>query len=241
MENTGYIALSRQAVLARKLDVIANNLANMTTPSFKAEDMMFVEHLKKTGDHDRVSLVQDIALVRNISEGPMSKTNNPLDLAISGDGFFAIETADGERYTRNGTFQLNPQGQIVTSQGDRVLGVDGNSITLPLTESAISVASDGSVSAGETLIGRLQMVRFENLQAMEKQSNSLFGSGEQDPLAADGAEILQGMIEGSNVQGIVEVTRMINTTRSYTAASKLVEQEHERQRKAIQVLASTQQ
>lgn len=241
MENTGYIALSRQSVLQRKMDIIANNLANMTTPSFKGEDMMFVEHLKKTGDNDRVSLVQDLALLRNLNAGPMNKTDNPLDLAINGDGYFAIETPDGERYTRNGTFQLNQQGEIVTTQGDPVLGIDGNAITVPANEPHISVARDGSVSAGETLIGRIQIVGFENEQELEKQSNSLFARGEQEPQAADGAEVAQGMIEGSNVQGIVEMTKMIATVRSYTAASKLVDQEHERQRRAIQVLASTQQ
>ena len=241
MENTGYIALSRQSVLRRKMDVIANNLANMTTPAFKGEDMMFVEHLKKTGENDRVSLVQDLALLRNVSEGPMTKTENPLDLAISGQGYFAVQTLDGERYTRNGTFQLDAQGQIVTTQGDPVLGVDGNPITIPLNEPQISIARDGSVSAGETLIGRLQVVSFENEQTLEKQSNSLLDRGEQEPQAADESEVVQGMIEGSNIQGIVEVTRMINTIRSYTATSKLVDQEHERQRRAIQVLASTQQ
>lgn len=241
MENTGYIALSRQSVLRRKMDVIANNLANMTTPAFKGEDMMFVEHLKKTGDNDRVSLVQDIALLRNIGEGPMTKTENPLDLAISGPGYFAVETIDGERYTRNGTFQLDAQGRIVTTQGDPVLGADGNAITIPVNEPEITVARDGSVTAGELLIGRIQIVSFENEQALEKQSNSLLARGDQEPLPAEEGEVIQGMIEGSNVQGIVEVTRMINTIRSYTATSKLVDQEHERQRRAIQVLASTQQ
>lgn len=241
MENTGYIALSRQSVLRRKMDIIANNLANMTTPAFKGEDMMFVEHLKKTGNNDRVSLVQDLALLRNLNAGPMSKTDNPLDLAINGDGYFAVETPDGERYTRNGTFQLNQDGQIVTTQGDLVLGIDGNAITIPPNEPHISVARDGSISAGETLIGRIQIVGFENEQELEKLSNSMYARGNQEPQAAEGSEIAQGMIEGSNVQGIVEMTKMITTVRSYASTSKLVDQEHERQRRAIQVLASTQQ
>ena len=223
------------------MDVIANNLANMTTPAFKGEDMLFVEHLKKTGENDRVSLVQDIGLLRNLGEGPMTKTDNPLDLAISGPGYFVVETVDGERYTRNGTFQLDAQGQIVTTQGDPVLGADGNPITIPVNEPQISVARDGSVSAGETLVSRIQIVSFENEQALEKQSNSLLARGDQEPQAAEEGEVIQGMIEGSNVQGIVEVTRMINTIRSYTATSKLVDQEHERQRRAIQTLASSQQ
>ncbi len=241
MENTGYIALSRQSVLRRQMDVIANNLANMTTPAFKGEDMMFVEHLKKTGDNDRVSLVQDLAMLRNLSAGPMSKTDNPLDLAINGDGYFVIETADGERYTRNGTFQLNQEGQIVTTQGDPVLGTDGNPLTVPIDEPQLTISRDGSVSAGETLVGRIQIVGFENEQALEKQSNSLFARGEQETQAVEDGEVVQGMIEGSNVQGIVEMTNMISTVRNYTATSKLVDQEHERQRRAIQVLASSRQ
>ncbi len=241
MENTGYIALSRQSVLRRKMDIIANNMANMTTPAFKGEDMMFVEHLKKTGNNDRVSLVQDLAVLRNLNAGPMTKTDNPLDLAINGDGYFVVETPDGERYTRNGTFQLNQDGQIVTTQGDPVLDIGGNAITIPPNEPHISISRDGSISAGETLIGRIQIVGFENEQELEKQSNSLFARGDQEPQAAEGAEVAQGMIEGSNVQGIVEMTKMITTVRSYSSTSKLVEQEHERQRRAIQVLASSQQ
>ncbi|TQV71275.1 flagellar basal-body rod protein FlgF [Denitrobaculum tricleocarpae] len=241
MENTGYIALSRQSVLRRQMDIIANNMANMTTPAFKGEDMMFVEHLKKTANNDRVSLVQDLALLRNLNAGPMTKTDNPLDLAINGDGYFVVETPDGERYTRNGTFQLNQDGQIVTTQGDPVLGIDGNAITIPPNEPHISITRDGSISAGETLIGRIQIVGFENEQELEKQSNSLFARGEQEPQVAEGAEVAQGMIEGSNVQGIVEMTKMITTVRSYSSTSKLVDQEHERQRRAIQVLASSQQ
>lgn len=240
MENTGYIALSRQMVLRRQMDVIANNLANMTTPAYKAEKMLFVEHLKKTDGTDRVSLVQDIGMVRSLGEGQMTKTDNPLDLAISGDGYFTIETPGGERYTRNGVFQLDAQGRIVTTQGDPVLSVDGNPITIPVDKSTITIAKDGTVSADEDQIGRIRVVRFENQQELEKQANSLFDSGLQEPEATDDASVLQGMIEGSNVQGIAEITRMMATSRSYSSASKLIEQEHERQRRAIQVLASSQ-
>jgi flagellar basal-body rod protein FlgF len=241
MENAGYIALSRQMTLRREMDVIANNMANLNTPAFKNQSMLFVEFLETSDSGEKTSFVQDIALVRNLTEGQMTATQNPLDLAISGEGYFAVETPVGPRYTRNGVFQLNADGELVTSSGQRVLGEGGGPIALPPNSANVEITRDGTVSTEQGPAGRLRLVRFEDEQAMVKLADGLYDADGQDPLPADGAEVVQGMVEGSNVQGIIELTKMIETVRHYSATGKMVNDEHERLRRAIQSLAGTAQ
>src|SRR3546814_10925710 len=131
MENAGYIALSRQMVLRREMDVIANNMANLNTPAYKGQSMLFVEYLETSDSGEKMSFVQDISLVRNLTEGQMSSTENPLDLAISGNGYFAIETPVGPRYPRNGVFQLNADRPLVTPRGQPVPGEGDAPMPLP--------------------------------------------------------------------------------------------------------------
>ncbi|MGF1591688.1 MAG: flagellar basal-body rod protein FlgF [Kiloniellaceae bacterium] len=236
MENAGYIALSRQMVLRREMDVLANNMANLNTPAYKGQSMLFVEYLETTGSGEKMSFVQDVALVRNLTEGQMTATGNSLDLAISGDAYFEVETPVGPRYTRNGVFQLNGDGELVTSSGQRVLGEGGTAIALPPNSADVTITGDGTVSTDQGPAGRLRLVRFEDQQAMVKLADGLYDADGQDPLPPEGAEVVQGMIEGSNVQGIIELTRMIETVRSYSNTGRLVNDEHERLRRAIQSL-----
>jgi len=241
MENAGYIALSRQMVLRREMDVIANNMANLNTPAYKGQSMLFVEYLETSDSGEKMSFVQDISLVRNLTEGQMTTTENPLDLAIAGNGYFEVETPVGTRYTRNGVFQLNAAGELVTSSGQRVLGEGGNPIVLPPNSRDVSITRDGTISTDQGPVGRLSIVRFEDEQAMVKLADGLYDADGQDPQPAEDAEVMQGMIEGSNVQGIIELTKMIETVRHYTSTGKLVNDEHERLRRAIQSLGGTAQ
>jgi flagellar basal-body rod protein FlgF len=241
MENAGYIALSRQMTLRREMEVIANNMANLNTPAFKNQSMLFVEYLETTEGGEKMSFVQDISLVRNLTEGQMAATENPLDIAISGQGYFEIETPVGARYTRNGVFQLNADRELVTSSGQRVLGEGGGPIALPPNSANVTITRDGTISTEQGPAGRLRLARFDNEQAMVKLADGLYDPDGQDPLPADGAEVVQGMVEGSNVQGIIELTKMIETVRSYSSTAKLVNDEHERLRRAIQSLAGTAQ
>jgi len=241
MENASYIALSRQMVLRREMEVIANNMANLNTPAYKGQSMLFVEYLETADNGEKMSFVQDISLVRNLTEGQMTSTENPLDLAIAGDGYFEVETPVGTRYTRNGVFQLNAAGELVTSSGQNVLGEGGNPITLPPNSRDVTVTRDGTISTDQGPAGRLSIVRFEDEQAMVKLADGLYDADGQDPLPTEDAEVVQGMIEGSNVQGIIELTKMIETVRHYTSTGKLVNDEHERLRRAIQSLGGTSQ
>jgi flagellar basal-body rod protein FlgF len=240
MENATYVALSRQMVLQHQMDVIANNLANMTTPAYKAEDLIFVEYLNETDDGESISFVQDLATVRDLSPGPLAPTSNPLDLALADEGYFVIETGEGNRYTRAGNFTLDESGRIVTSQGQAVLSEGGSPITIPTEAARIIVAPDGTVSTELGRIGRVQVVYFENDQLLTKLENGLYDANEAEPIPSDDPQITQGMIENSNVSGIFEMTKLISTVRSYQAAQSLVEQENQTLNKAIEsLLAST--
>jgi len=250
MDSPSYVALSSLTGRRRQMDVIANNMANVNTPGFQREALVFKEYLKQTRDPaagplSRLSLAQDFATVRDLSEGAMLATDNPLDLAIRGEGYFVVRTEDGERYTRRGTFGLDEQGQLVTRTGLPVIGEAGDVIVFPPDASEIQINSDGTISVrdvndplAEEVIGRVQVVRFENEYALQREAEGLLRADEEDPIAAPDATVLQGMIEQSNVSGILEMTHMIQTLHSYNAANTLMEQEHERQRKVIQIVGA---
>ncbi len=239
MENSLTIALARQSVLGRQMDVIATNLANLETAGFKAENMIFTEHLEQTTEGEVLSLVHDVGFVRDLSEGPMVGTQSPLDLAIHGQGYFVVDTPDGERYTRHGVFQLDERGFIVTTDGNPVLNSGGAPITVPLDANSITITGDGTISADAQEIGRIKLVGFENPQALSKVGSGLYEAVGQSPTTDPDSEIMQGMVESSNVKGVVEMTRMVDTVRSYQAAAKLADTEHQRILEAIDALVST--
>jgi len=237
MENSLSVVLSRQTVLQRQMEAIATNLANANTAGFKAESMVFTEFLEPTARKDGpLSLVHDVTFLRDMSEGNMTGTENPFDLAISGDGFFTVRTANGERYTRHGAFQLDNLGQMVTLAGDPVLGTGGAPIVVPPGTAAVTITQDGTVSADAAQIGKVQVVTFEAPQALSKDGNGLYDPEGQAPQPSDEARVLQGTIENSNVQGVVEMTRMIDVVRSYQAAVRMADTEHQRIRDAIDVI-----
>lgn len=241
MENSAVIAVSKQGVLRRSMNVIANNLANMNTTGFKGEKMMFVEHLVRsrggaTIGGDKLSYVRDVATARDVSEGEFKKTGNPLDLAIHGDGFFAIGTPAGERYTRNGNFQMDGEGQLVTRNGDPVLSDGGQPFFLSPEDTSIDIARDGTVSTENGVLGKVGVVTFANKQDMRLIAGGLYSSRQQATQVED-PTISQGMLEGSNVQPIVEMTRMIEVHRSYASAKKFVEKEDERIRQMVKEFA----
>lgn len=243
MENTSFIALSRQGALQREIGIIANNLANLNTTGFKAKKMMFVEHIVKTkgGDRisgDRLAFVRDIATMRVTTQGNLEKTGNPLDLAIRGDGFFAIQTKNGERYTRDGHFRLDTQGQLVTQKGDPVLSDGGQPFFFGPEDKKISVSRDGTVSTENGEVGRVRLVQFKNNQAMHEIGNGLL-STDQTPTTVDNPDVVQNMLEDSNVQPITEMARMIAVQRAYDNVKKFIDREDQRIRTMIRDVTRT--
>lgn len=238
MENTSFIALSRQTALRRQMDIVANNMANMNTTGFKAERMMFVEHLvrSKGGQKywgEKLSYTRDVASRRDLAEGPVKQTGNPLDLAISGDAYFVVRTELGDRYTRNGRFQLDQTGQLVTQGGLPVLTDAGTPIFFPPEESEVSVSRDGVISTENGVVGKLALVTFENRQLLEQNAGGLYATDAAPIPPGEGVGVLQYALEESNVEGIVEMTRMIEVHRSYDAVRKFVEREDDRHKTLI--------
>lgn len=245
MENTVFVALSRQTALRREMDVIANNIANMNTTGFKGEKMMFVEHLvrSKGGEKyfgEKLSYVRDVATVRDTTEGHLKQTGNPLDLAVSGDGYFAVETDAGERYTRNGRFQLDGTGQLVTQEGHPVLSTTGQPFFFGPTDSIITVSGDGTVSTENGALGQIRVVSFADQQRLEQAGSLLLNPDDgNQPEDVEQPMIVQGALESSNVEPIIEMTHMIDVHRSYDSVRSLIEKEDERQRSMIRTMSET--
>ena len=251
MANNFLIALSWQTAMRRELEVVANNVANLSTNGYKTDNSQFSEFLMPGAHADqfatpdrRLSFVQDRGTWHDFSQGPFQQTGGPLDTAIDGEGFYVVQTQRGERYTRNGAFQLNNVGELVTSAGDRVLG-EGGPIVLQNTDRDIVVTSDGTIKVREGLSltsdstrGKLRLVTFANPQSLRKDGTSMFAApaGVQ-PRPAEKISITQGVIEKSNVHSVLEMTRMIEITRKYTEVANMVQQQSDMRRSAIQQLA----
>ena len=236
MENTAYIGLSQANALKQWMDVTANNVANMSTPGFKAQDMLFKEYLSKPRDGDKISMVIDYGTFRNTEQGPMQQTHNKLDFALQGDGFFAIQTDKGVRYTRDGSFALNDKNQIVTQEGFPVLGTTSQPIAVQPGTSHISVTGGGNVSTELGEVGKFKLVKFEKEQDLTPVGYNMYDAVEQQEQTADGTSVLQGMIEGSNVKPVVEMNKMIEILRLYQQTAKMLQSDHDLQRSVISKL-----
>jgi flagellar basal-body rod protein FlgF/flagellar basal-body rod protein FlgG len=251
MENTLLIGLSRQMMLERQMDVVANNVANVNTNGYKADRSLFEEYLMPGAHEDnfvgrdrRLSFVQDRATFHDFAGGPTEQTKNPLDVAIDGQAFLVVQTPAGERYTRDGGLQINSQGQLVTASGNPVLGSNGP-IRFQQTDHDITISDDGTVTvieginnAANSIRGKLRLVSFAQAQKLLKEGSNLYAAGEGNIARPDTkAQVHQGFIERSNVSAVSEMSRMVEVSRAYTQMATLLQQQSELQRSAIEKLA----
>jgi flagellar basal-body rod protein FlgF len=247
MQNALLVGLSRQVALGRELDVVANNIANINTTGYKADGSLFEEYLSSAARSDpkqgRVSFVQDRGTWHNLSAGPVEQTGNPLNVAIDGNAFLVIQTARGERYTRNGALQINGNGELVTSEGDQVLG-DAGPIVFQPTDNSVTISRDGIINVREgaakvdSLRGSLRLVAFDDAAQLQKDGSSAFTTtGNVQPQPTKASRVIQGAIEKSNVSGVLEMTRMIEITRAYTQMATLLQQQTDQSQQAINKLA----
>jgi len=244
MDNVSLLSLSYQLAARRSMDVIANNVANMNTPGYKRESVQFEQILQQLKPADgqsgsqSLSFVKDAGVFRDISAGHVEQTGAPFDLAINGSGYFAVQTAQGERYTRNGHFTLNADGTIVTEGGDQLMG-DGGAITIAPDDGEISFGADGTISGKQGQLGKLRLVSFADERALTKEGESLY-STTQTANAATSVTVSQGMLESSNVSPVLEISRMIEVMRSYEATTSLDKAHADMARQADQKLATYQ-
>ncbi len=235
MESALLLSLSRQMAIKDQMESIANNVANMSTPSYKGERTLFHEYLDGTRGPKQITYPQLKGLFRETQEGPVAATGNSLEVALRGKGFIVVETPEGTRFTRDGHLSINSKSQIVTQQGHIVLGVNNRPMTVPPDAKGITIAEDGSISAGDVRVGQFKLVAFENEQNLVRTGDGLYKTDAQQRRAAD-VDVLQGNLEGSNIQPVLEITRMIDAARMYQSAQKVINSEDERMRKAIERL-----
>jgi flagellar basal-body rod protein FlgF len=239
MDNALYVGLSRQMTLRRELDIVANNIANADTTGFKVESLMVETEpsapAMTLGGPKPVKFVLDSGVARDFGQGALRQTGAPLDLAIEGDGFFRVRTDEGERYTRDGRFRLDDAGRLTTQDGRAVLDEGGGEIVVDPENGALTVSADGVVSQGNLRVGRVGVARFDTLSVLEKTGDNLFrNTSNEQPQAATASKVRQGMLEGSNVKPVLEITRMIEVTRAYETMAKMMDANSELSRRSVE-------
>jgi flagellar basal-body rod protein FlgF len=241
MDNSLLVSLSQQLAAYRAMDVIANNLANASTPGFKREAAKFEEYIAQmrpaegqTGSQS-VSFVKDAGILRDTSQGNIQRTGATYDLALSGKGFFAVQTPQGMRYTRDGHFSLDANGQIVTTDGHALQG-DGGAITITPDDGQIQIAPDGTVSGKTGQLAKIRIVDFADAAtSMKKEGGNLYSTN-QAAIVPTGTSLRQGMLESSNVQPVIEISHMIEVMRAYEATATLAKSHEDLKRQAIEKL-----
>lgn len=251
MSNKGiYTALSGAIAQAKRLDTIANNLANVNTTGFKKDKQVFNEYLTANEQYPETLQVPRVTAsiesfydmqagdrgyvdskgsYTDFSQGPLKSTGNQFDVAVEGKGFFEILTPEGVKYSRNGSFKVDSQGRLVTKQGFPVLreglGQNPESRTIQLETKNITISYDGDVYDGGANVGRLGLVDFVNPDLLQKSGNSLYSlkNGADDQIViANESKIQQGFLEASNVNVIDEMTDMIAASRIFESTQKAI-------------------
>ncbi|HUO11621.1 MAG TPA: flagellar basal-body rod protein FlgF [Caulobacteraceae bacterium] len=227
MDNALYVGLSRQMLLQQELEITANNLANADTIGYKFDDMLSsADPVTPTGSSQvassPVTFVTSGGVARDYSQGALTTTGSPLDVAIDGKGFFTISTASGPRYTRDGRFTLDPTGKLVTQDGDPVEG-DGGDITLDPTKGKVAISETGVISQAGQQVAKLSVVTFSSLAGLSKAGGNLYSNESNlTPTPSTSASLRQGMLESSNVQPIAQITHLIEISRAYDAISSMM-------------------
>ncbi len=226
MSNAIYASLARQQGLMQEMQVVANNLANSSTTGYKTDRAIFAEFLVGTGpSQDSLSMGGLAGHAFKMEQGSLKFTGGQFDLAVQGEGFFVLQTAQGPRLTRAGHFQLSPESTLVDPFGNAVLGTGGNPITIPEEASNVSIGNDGSISVDGQLIDRVGVVRPQG--ELQRDSNTQFAAPEGYAQFEEAA-VVQGALEQSNVLPVLEVARMIEVQRAYEAGQAMLEREDQR-------------
>ncbi len=241
-----YIAASGGTKQFKKLNILSNNIANINTQGFKKDMLLYGEKFSVpqqailTGTFTKdlssllktdpsVSYVQVTGSLTDYSQGSLVKTNNPLDVAIEGEGFFVVETPQGTKYTRNGNFHLDSIGQLVDQKGNTLLSRDEEPIMIPFGVKQITIHQDGLVTSesefDQVSLGQLKIVTFNNLQRLNKEGKNFYKVSDSSvkEILANDAKVLQGFTETSNANAIHEMTQMIETVRQLEAYQKIIQ------------------
>lgn len=237
MDVQSTVALSSQMALRRRLDVVANNIANVNTAGYKRENIVFhtAERVMPgvRGPQGRVGYVLDFGTAQDHAQGQLIATDNPLDVAIVGDAYFTVRTADGQTaYTRNGRLQILAGGELGLASGERIMDTRGQPIVLDEDDAQVSIGRDGLVTTSNGERGRIALARFPDGSRLEKLGDSLV-TGNAEAADLDDSELRAGMIEGANVSPIAETTEMIEILRAYQTMQRIIERTNDIRGRAI--------
>ena len=244
MENTGYIALSSQTALWRQLETIANNMANMNTTGYRRQDTLFTDHLVRTLNtdsvfRDQVRFVEDFGTINDMRQGPIRRTGNTFDVALNNPNvFLSVETPAGEKFSRGGAFLLDAQGQLTNQDGHPILSSNNTPIFIAPNESQVTITESGTVITENGPVGTLKTVSFEEPERLKRYGSTLWEAPQDlEPEDAEAPQVVQGALEGSNVNGIVEMTHLIDAQRAYERSNMMIEREDQRIRRTMQTWA----
>jgi flagellar basal-body rod protein FlgF len=239
MDPSGYTTLTRQSGLMREIQMIAHNISNANTTGFRQEGMIFSEFVVGTENGPSLSMASGNVRNTSLSQGTLTRTGGQLDFAIEGDGFFLVDTPDGERITRAGSFALSAQGDLVTLTGHNVLDAGGAPVFIPPDATKIDVAVDGTISTNGRPLGQLGIVQPVDRNALVREGGVLFRA--DTPLEpAESSRVVQGHLESSNVDPILQFARMIEVQRAYEMGQSFLDTENQRVRDAIRAFAQDQ-
>lgn len=228
MDNASYAALTRQAGLMREMQVVANNIANSSTTGYRRGGLIFGEYVASTGDErDSLSMTLGDAWMTDTRQGPLEQTGGSFDFAIEGEGFFLVMTPEGERLTRAGAFTAGPEGELMAADGAQLLDAGGAPLFVPQGARSISLAPDGTLAADGQPIGQVGVFRPTDPLGLTRQGSTRFASeAGWEPL--EEPKLMQGFLEGSNVNPVTEITRMIEVQRAYELGQSFLDKEDER-------------
>lgn len=235
MDKGIFVALSGAVLQEKRMEALSDNLANVNTSGFKGTRPIFEDSMTDAYRVRTFGKLDDV--VTDVSQGPLQRTERKLDVAIKGEGFFAVETSFGARYTRDGSFTLDRDGNLVTRDGAAVLGETGR-IKLPGTD--VKIDASGGINVNGANVGRLKLVDFTNPGALRREG-SLFAApkGAGEVPANPNAQVEQGYIEASNVNAVRAMTTMIEAMRSYETHTKLIQSIDDMTRKAVEEVGRT--
>ncbi len=240
METSLPVALSAQLALEKRLDNIANNIANSRTPGFRAEEVKFEELISRQ-TKDPVSFASEGLTYLSTRAGEITQTGNPLDMAATGDAFFAIQVPNGTVYTRDGRMRISPQGGLETLNGYPVLDVGGAPLQLDPAGGPITVTRDGMIHQAGAQSGAVGLFKMPAGAKLSRAENSgVVPDRAAVPVVdfANNEGVMQGFVEGSNVNPVLEMTRMITLQRTFESAANMVQTSERSLDEAIKALGS---
>lgn len=235
MDAAGYATLTRQAGLMREMQVVANNIANISTNGFRREGVIFAEYVAGLDDGPSLSMAHGTGRMVDLGQAGLSQTGGSFDFAIQGDGFFLIDTAQGQQLTRAGSFTPSAEGELVTPDGFRLLDQGGAPVFVPPDAGQVAMGSDGTLSANGVPLGKIGLWQPVDSLQLQHQSGTMFASPSGVEPAAGGT-VMQGYLEDSNVDAVSEIARMITVQRAYELGQTFLDREDARVRDVVQTL-----